>query len=322
MKNVLTIVTVNYFSAGYIKKLAATMPDNKTVSYKWIVVDNSDDSEQYEKLKNVTKIDEIIRLKKNVGFGTANNIATKNSKSDYYLFLNPDTTLRKDSIKKLLDYMNANIDVSMVGPKILNTDGTIQLSAAHRYPYWWSHAIDYSPLLRMIVSKLGLNQYPTLYSKKEHQKELDAVSLLGACIFVRSSAYNKVSGFDERFFLYREETDLAFRIRDNSGKIRYYPDSVITHVSGGSSNNNFYAEFNTHYIKSSYQFLSRWHNFAYVLFCWVLGLAGSFMSFLAFGSLALIFPKKRLNYIKIAKICFKGMVTHMQHPFALGYYIK
>lgn len=322
MNKELTVVTVNYFSTDLIKKLSATMPDKKSLNYNWIVVDNSVDKNEISELKKINKIDIVIDQGENVGFGKANNVAVKNSKSKYYLFLNPDTKLQKNSIESLLEFMKLNDDYVMAGPGILNNDGSIQLSAAKKYPYWWSHALDYSPLLRLLVGKIGLNEYPAMFSFDDHKKDLDAVALLGACIIVRGEDFKKSKGFDERFFMYREETDLARRMMNSNKKAKYLSSAKISHMSGGASKNNFYAEFNPNYLKSSYMFLAKWHNPFYVVFCWLLGLLGSIFSSIAFGMLGLLFPSKRNNYYKISNICWKGFLLHLAHPLAIGYYIK
>lgn len=322
MHKELTIITVNYFSADLIKKLADTMPNRKSFDYNWIVVDNSEDMAQAKALKKISKIDRIIIQKHNVGFGAANNIGTKNSKSNYYLFLNPDTTLISGSLEKLLLFMKNNTDYAMAGPKILNNDGSIQLSAAKKYPYWWSHAIDYSPLLRLLVGKFGFNQYPTMYTFKDHDKDLDPNALLGACIMVVAKDFNRVKGFDSKFFMYREETDLSRRLIKNNKKIKYLSEAKIFHVSGGSSKNNFYAELNPLYIKSSYMFLSKWHNPLYVVMCWLIGITGLITSLIFFCIAGITIPNKRKDYFRIAKICLQCTLNHLVHPFAIGYYIR
>ena len=322
MQKELTIITVNFFSADLIKKLSTTMPDKKTLNYDWVVVDNSVDKKQIIKLKKISNIDKVIEQNDNVGFGKANNIAVKNLKSKYYLFLNPDTMLKQKCIEKLLEFMKQNNEYVMAGPSILNTDGSIQLSASKKYPYWWSHAIDYSPALRFIIGKLGFNKYPAMFSFDDHKKDLDPVALLGACIIVGADDFKKAKGFDEGFFMYREETDLAHRMMGLNKKIKYLSSAKMIHMSGGTSKNNFYAEFNPDYLKSSYMFLAKWHNPFYVVFCWLLGLLGSVFSLIVFGLLGLIIYRKRNNYLKISNICWKGVLLHLGHPLAIGYYIK
>ena len=320
--NKLTIITVNYFSADLIKDLSKTLPSNNAIKYDWIVVDNSTNESQVEQLRKIKNINQLIIPKKNLGFGAANNLAVKKIKSEYLMFLNPDTEAKSLNLKKLIDLFENDSKIKLVGPKILNTDGTVQLSASKKYPYWWSHKLDYSPMLRILIKKLKFKQYPTLLSEYELKISQFVVALLGACIIMRRKDFVKFGGFDEDFFMYREETDLARRIKYSGGEIYYCADTALTHISGGASKNNFYAELNKEYTKSEYIFLCKWHNFIYVSFCWIMGWLSSLLSSIIFALLSLFRPSKRKDYIKISELCIKSFIQHSIHPFALGYYRK
>ena len=128
--NKLTIITVNYFSADLIKDLSKTLPSNNAIKYDWIVVDNSTNESQVEQLRKIKNINQLIIPKKNLGFGAANNLAVKKIKSEYLMFLNPDTEAKSLNLKKLIDLFENDSKIKLVGPKILNTDGTVQLSAS------------------------------------------------------------------------------------------------------------------------------------------------------------------------------------------------
>ena len=320
--NRLSIITVNYFSADLIKELSENLPNKRIIQYDWVVVDNSDDESQMTELKNIKYIDKIINPKENLGFGKANNLAVSKVSSEYVMFLNPDTKAKNLNLKKLIGVLDADSKIKLVGPKIINIDGTVQLSASKKYPYWWSHKLDYSPLLRILIEKLKLNQYPTLLSIKEHKKSQPVASVLGACILMRKKDFNQLGGFDEDFFMYREESDLAKRIADTGGEIFYFAETSLVHISGGASKNNFYAELNREYTKSEYVFLSKWHSFIYVSFCWVVGWLSTFLSSLMLLLLSLFRPNKRKDYIRMSVLCIKSFIQQSMHPFAIGYYRK
>jgi len=320
--NKLTIITVNYFSVDLIKNLSRTLPSNKAIQYDWVVVDNSANESQVEQLRKIKNINQIFTPNKNLGFGAANNLAVNKIKSEYLMFLNPDTEAKSLNLKKLINLFENDSKIKLVGPKILNKDGTVQLSASKKYPYWWSHKLDYSPLLRILIKKLKFNQYPTLFTDKELEKSQPVVALLGACMVMRRKDFVRVGGFDEDFFMYREETDLARRIKISGGENYYCTDTSLMHISGGASKNNFYAELNKEYTKSEYIFLSKWHNFIYVSFCWIMGWLSSLLSTIIFALLSLFRPSKRKDYSKISELCIKSFIQHSTHPFALGYYRK
>jgi GT2 family glycosyltransferase len=322
MKNELTIITVNYFSSDLINDLSKKLPRNNKVKYSWVVVDNSNNQQEFEKLQKMKKVNEIINPKKNLGFGSANNLAAKGVKTKYILFLNPDTDASKLDLGALVTEMELNNDIKMIGPKILNADGTLQISASNKYPNWWSHKIDYSPMLRILIGKLGFNDYPILLSKKEHKNSRQVLSLLGACMLMRTADFKSLGGFDEDYFMYREETDLSKRIINNNGKIYYISGTSIVHMSGGASKNDFFAELNSEYTKSEYIFISKWHNFVYVSFCWIIGWLSTFLSIIIFALAGLIMSKKRKDYFRIMKLSLGCFIQHSLHPFAIGYYRK
>lgn len=320
MKNKLTIVTVNYFSADLIKKLSKHLPSRQAINYTWVVVDNSDDKAQLVDLQKIDSIDTIISTNSNLGFGKANNLAVNKSSSEYVMLLNPDTTASSLNIKTMIDIIEKDSDIQVVGPKILNTNGTVQLSALKKYPYWWSHQLDYFPILRILLKKLNFNQYPTLLTPKEHGSSQFVVSLLGACMLMRRRDFVKYGGFDEDFFMYREDTDLARRIIEGNNKVYYCAETNLTHISGGASKNNFYAELNRQYTESEYMFLSKWYNFIYVSFCWLIAWIGTLLNSLIFALLGVVRFKKRADYFRISKQSLKCFLQHCVHPFALGYY--
>jgi GT2 family glycosyltransferase len=322
MKNKITIITVNYFSSNLINDLSKKLPRNNKAKYSWVVVDNSNNQHEYEKLQEIKNINEIINPKNNLGFGSANNLAAKAAKTKYILFLNPDTDASKLDLDALVAEMRQYKDIKMIGPKILNPDGSLQLSASNKCPNWWSHKIDYSPMLRILVGKLGYNQHPLLLGEKEHKNSRQALSLLGACMLMRTADFKSLGGFDEDYFMYREETDLAKRIINNNGKIYYLSGTSIVHISGGASKNDFFAELNSEYTKSEYIFLSKWHNFVYVSFCWIIGWLSTFLSIIIFALAGLIISKKRKDYFRIMKLSLDCFIQHSLHPFAIGYYRK
>lgn len=104
--------------------------------------------------------------------------------------------------------------------------------------------------------------------------------------------------------------------------VGYYTENIIRNCIELSVDYDFYADFSSDYLKSSYMFLAKWHNTFYVVFCWLLGLLGSSFSLIVFGLLCLIIYRKRKNYLKISNICWKGVLLHLGHPLAIGYYIK
>lgn len=316
----LTIITVNYFSSEFVKQLSAGLKLRNDVA--WFVVDNSNDKNEYQKLTSIKNITNIINPKKNLGFGRANNLAFKKVRSQYVMFLNPDTDATSFDIDRLIDYMDENADVGMIGPKIVNYDNDVQISVFRKEPNIWTHTLDYNPALKMLLNKLGINSNPMAFTPQPTGITKEAQSILGACMLMRSKDLVEVGKFDSKFFLYREETDLSHRLIKNGKKIAYYPFTSIKHMSGGASKNSFYAELDKDYTKSSYIYFSKWHSIIYVWLSWVLGLVGTMFSSIVLGILGLFIMKDNFRLLRIAWRALLCSIRHVLHPLALGYYYR
>ena len=152
----------------------------------------------------------LIANSENHGFGAANNQALKTCRGRYVIFLNPDTAVREDALQKALSFMDAHPQIGMAGARILNPDGTLQESVSYRYP-----------------------------SEKFAHGETDGLPgkiacVLGAFMIARKPLLDELGGFDEDFFLYGEDQDLAWRIREKGFSIGYIEDAEVFHWGGQS----------------------------------------------------------------------------------------
>ncbi len=162
-------------------------------------------------------------LTENRGFGGANNIGAGCTKGEFILLVNSDAFILNDAIKTMREYLLAHPKVGVVGPRLLNTDGSFQES---RFPFpsparAWFENLGFGRLKKMLPLR------PSFYSGR-----VDWLS--GACVMIRRSVWDAVRGFDEEFFLYSEETDLQLRIQRKGWAIHWVPEALVTHVGGGS----------------------------------------------------------------------------------------
>ena len=153
----------------------------------------------------------------NRGFAAACNQAISATTEPFLLLLNPDTV--NPPVQQLLDFMEANPDVGACGPRIINPDGSAQVSC-RRFPTWW----------RMALAELGLRRF---YYVAHPGRDVE--QLMGSCLMLRHAAVEQVGLFDERFFLYFEEVDLCLRLRQAGWHVAYVPDATVTHAGGASS---------------------------------------------------------------------------------------
>jgi len=169
----------------------------------------------------------------NLGFGKANNQALKLSTGKYVLFLNPDTLIEENTLRVLLEFMENNATVGIAGPKILNSDGTLQLACRRSFP---SPSIALPKLIGLSAlfpkSKL-FGKYNLTYLDPNKSYAVDAIS--GSFMFCRGELIRELKGFDEDFFMYGEDLDLCRRVQLKGNLVYYVADTTIIHHKGESS---------------------------------------------------------------------------------------
>ena len=200
------------------------------------VVDNSS-CDHPERIHNRFPRLHLFKNKKNVGFSKAINHALKHVKSPYVVMLNPDTIILDGFFPAILKYLEENPWVGIIGPKIYDKDGTIQ-GSARRFPTLLTSMFGRkSPFTKMFPKNpITAKEFVCFNCNGTDDIETDWVS--GACMVIRRKAIEQISGFDERFFLFWEDTDLCRRIKESGWKVVYFPKAKIIHSVGASSSTN------------------------------------------------------------------------------------
>lgn len=174
------------------------------------VVDNASTDNSIDAIRKQYPAVTLIANSQNRGFGAANNQALKICRGRYVVFLNPDTTIKMDTLEKAASFMETHPQTGLAGAKILNPDGTLQESVSYRYP----------------GEKFTRGETAGLTGK--------IACVLGAFMIARKSLLDELNGFDEDFFLYGEDQDLAWRIREKGFSIDYIEDARVLHWGGQS----------------------------------------------------------------------------------------
>lgn len=198
-----------------------------------IVVDNAsyDDSILMVE-KNFPKVI-IVKNKKNLGFSVANNQGIKRSEGEYILLLNSDTEIEKDTLTKLLEALERDKTIGVVGGKLMNVDGSFQASLGF-FPtlskvFFWMFFIDDIPLVSQILAPYHVEE-ETFYNKMQN---VDWVT--GACLMFRREVINRVGYLDENIFMYGEEMEWCYRIKKCGWKVVFTPEAQIFHHQGAST---------------------------------------------------------------------------------------
>lgn len=197
--------------------------------------------------------------KSNEGFGSAMNVGMRAATGRYVLVFNPDIIVSPGSLEKLLKYMDAHPEVGVVGPKLLNADGSLQYSC-NRYHQWLVPVLRRTPLGRLPWGQKIVDEF--LMKDADHNQTLEVDWLMGSSLFARAEALKKVGQFDERFFMYFEDTDLCWRFWEAGYKVVYYPESVMVHYhrrasADGSIFQQLRSPLTWHHIFSAYKFFRK-----------------------------------------------------------------
>ena len=185
--------------------------------FEVIVVDNaSNDGSQEMLKKDFAGSVKLIESKKNLGFGPANNLAAKQAQGEFLFFLNSDTILKQDILPGLADFLADNKDIGVVTPKLLLTDGREQLYAYGRFP----------TILNSIIKSAGL------VSHNNSWFTVDWVS--GAALIIRRDLFERIGGFDEKYFMYFEDIDLCRAVYNLGFKAAVLPTVSLIHLGGKS----------------------------------------------------------------------------------------
>lgn len=196
------------------------------LSYEIILVDNGSDEKIGETVMRDFPDIIIIQNKKNLGMGAGNNVGIRQAKGEYIIIMNPDTTVFKDAFMMLYKLMESDNKIGIAGPKQFYPDRTLQYSA-YKFPDLTIPIYRRTPLGKLSFAKRKLSEYLMKDFNHNETKEVDW--LLGSFLFCRAECLKQIGNFDERFFMYFEDTDLCRRAWRCHWKVVYCPKSVIIH---------------------------------------------------------------------------------------------
>lgn len=199
-------------------------------SYEVIVVDN----ESSKKIpKKTFELEEIIYLKnKNVGYGAGLNFGTEKAKGKFLVLSNPDLIFEKNSVEKMIEKMNEDSSIGIIGPAFLDEKNKIR-RVGNDIPTLPNSIFALSSLGNIFPHNYFSNKY--FINKFDRKSEQEIPVLCGACMVIKRETFKKIKGFDKRFFMYFEEADICLRINKLGLRVVYYPIARVIHYVGRSS---------------------------------------------------------------------------------------
>ncbi len=228
----LSIIILNYKSKKLtFECLASIYKANfnigeKKLNYEIIVVDNASGDNIGKELAQSYPQVIFIQNDCNTGMGAGNNLGIKKARGDYIIIMNPDTLVLGDTFVKLYEFMETNQNVGVVGPKQYNIDKTVQ-DSCYRWYGIFTPIYRRTPLGKLKIAQKDIARF--LMKDFDHKSARQVDWLLGSFLFCRHEALDEIGLFDERFFLYFEDTDLCRRFWQAGWQVVYYPEAEIIH---------------------------------------------------------------------------------------------
>ena len=197
-----------------------------------VVVDNASSDGSADAIEAEFPAIQVIRNERNLGFAGGVNVGLRASRHPLVLLLNSDTRVVDDALSRLVDYVGVHPEAGIVGPRVLNEDGTLQASY-FRFPSLLNQLLEATYLSQLMPGSRLFNRERHGGGDAAAPAPVDAVS--GCCFLVRRSVLDSVGVLDEDFFMYAEETDLCYRAWQAGFEVHYAPVGEIVHLHGASS---------------------------------------------------------------------------------------
>ena len=222
-----------------LKSIAASEGD---LSYRVVVVDNASPDGSADMVRQEFPDVDLIASQSNDGYTVANNkglrlLGFDQAGSDmaprYALVLNPDTVLPPNALCEMVAYMDADPTIGVAGPKLVMLDGNLGLACRRSFPSPEISFYRMVGLSKLFPRSRRFGRYNLTYLDPDIETEVDSV--VGAFMLIRREAIQRVGLFDETFFMYGEDLDWAYRIKQAGWKVMYNPRVQVTHVKRAAS---------------------------------------------------------------------------------------
>jgi GT2 family glycosyltransferase len=238
----LSIIIVNWNGGELLRhSVESVVTQPPSVEFEIVVVDNASSDDSVALLRASKLAHElsqsgrlrIVENNENAGFGRANNQAFALTDAPFLLLLNPDTEVTQGSIDQLLGTVQSNSQIAAAGPRLLNSDGSLQISVWRNPPAAWEILLSQLKLYLLLPRRFRGELL--LGGHWDHSRKRAVPMLSGAAMLVRRKVIEEVGGFDERFHMYGEDNEWCLRIVRGGWLLIFQPAAVILHHGAQSS---------------------------------------------------------------------------------------
>ena len=227
-------VVVHYETPDLLDRCLDALRASADVALETIVVDNASSSFDALAVARHLPGAAVVRNQRNLGFAAAANQGLRMAGGRYLLLLNADTVVEPGTIAEMVAYMDTRPDVGCATARLTLEDGRLDLACRRLFPTPARSLYRLTLLSRLFPRSRRFGQYNLTYLPEDQETEID--SPCGAFMMVRAEIRDRVGLLDERYFLYGEDLDWAFRIKRAGWKIMYHPGARATHLKRAASN--------------------------------------------------------------------------------------
>jgi GT2 family glycosyltransferase len=227
------VVVVTYNALPWVERALESVRAEETV-----VVDNGSSDGTVDVVRELFPGAKLIE-QENLGLAAGWNAGIAVASGRYFLILNADAWMTEGSLARLVRFADTRPDAAVIGPRLLNVDGTLQRSV-RGVPTLWRLATEYFFLRKLAPKSQALNAFYAGGFPHDEEREVEVV--MGACMLVRREAVEQVGPLDEAFFLFSEETDWCQRFRDAGWKVLFFPGAECVHVGAASHGGRMFRE--------------------------------------------------------------------------------
>ena len=231
----LSIVIVSWNTSAELEACLRSIVEEDSIRLETIVIDNASFDDSAEMVKREFPGVRLIENNANLGFARGANQGIDASQGRYVLLLNPDSEVKPGALPAIVRFGDVNPKVGIFGPKILNSDGWLQYSC-RGFPTVVAGFFRNTILTKYFPRNSYIYDYLMLGWDHGEPRDVDWVS--GAALVARRELLDDIGLLDERFYMYCEDVDLAYRAHKKDWRVTYFPLATVIHACGKSSSQN------------------------------------------------------------------------------------
>jgi N-acetylglucosaminyl-diphospho-decaprenol L-rhamnosyltransferase len=249
----LGIIIVNWNTCTYLERCLQTVfASEGDFSFQVVVVDNASTDGSPDMVREKFPQVRLIVLNENLGYPKGNNVGLRDlgyrgagdddaDAPRYALLLNPDTEVPPDSLYRMVKFMDSRPDIGVAGPKLLLQDGSLDKACRRGFPTPMVSIYHFAGLAKLFPKNERFGRYNMTFADPDDELEVDAV--VGAYMQIRKEAIAQVGLLDEIFFMYAEDIDWCYRIKEAGWKVWYYAPVTVYHIKRAASRQSPKAQF-------------------------------------------------------------------------------